>query len=151
MFLLSIKEINRSINKGMSNIHLISCYWEKLTLSKLRLCNFKKFFSWRVFWWASTHTDTISRCNLKIRVLGKKNLERHIYVLFLSHFALNRTVLCFFIEKTLLNITHDKKWISKFPQVLWPYVTRLSHFEKILIIESGVHRSSYWANSWQIF
>ena len=41
MFFSSIKEINRLISKGMSNIY----YWEKLTFSKLRFSTFKKFVS----------------------------------------------------------------------------------------------------------
>ena len=56
----------------------------------------------------------------------------------------------------LVNITHDRKGICKFPYKLWESfmtTTRvgLFHLEKVLITESGAHWKSNWANFWQIF
>ena len=50
------KEINRLLNKGVSNIYL------KVTIetsSKLRFSGFKKFVIKSVFWGASTHAEII--------------------------------------------------------------------------------------------
>ena len=49
MFLRSVKEINRSISKGIKNVHLNSRYLEKLTFSKLPFSKFEKFISRSVF------------------------------------------------------------------------------------------------------
>ena len=45
MFFSSIKEINRSISKGMSNIYLKVTIEKKVTYSKLPFSKFKRFVS----------------------------------------------------------------------------------------------------------
>ena len=65
MFFSSIKEINKLISKGMSNIYL------KVTFSKLRFSKFKKFVSRLVFGQLQLTQISLnfktSCCNLKIR------------------------------------------------------------------------------------
>ena len=83
---------------------------------------------------------------------GKNNAGfASIHVSFSRYFILNRIGPCFSCEKTFLNITHDRKGISKFPHmVLQSFMVTiricLFHFEKILITESGARRSLKWAN-----
>ena len=75
-------------------------------------------------WWQSAeirlpyHLGTIYAkwFTLKIRGLAKSQCESFFnYVSFLRYFIWNRIVLHFLCEKTLLNITHDRKGASKFP------------------------------------
>ena len=68
------------------------------------------------------------------------------YVLLLRYFILKENVPSFFSCGNTLNITHDIKGFSKFSlTVLRPFKKkRLSHFEKILITESGTCQSSNW-------
>ena len=49
VFLRSVKEIKRSISKGIKNVPLNSRYLEKLTFSKLPFSKFEKFISRSVF------------------------------------------------------------------------------------------------------
>ena len=73
MFFNSIKEINRLLSKGMSNIYL------KVTIetfSKLRLLKVKEVVSGSVFRELQLTQISLnfktSCCNIKIRVLGAK-------------------------------------------------------------------------------
>ena len=72
MFSSSIKDINRLISKGMSNIY----FREKLMLLKLQLSKFKKFVSRPVFREFQLTLISLSfktcSCNLKIRGLEAK-------------------------------------------------------------------------------
>ena len=59
-------------------------------------------------------------------------------------------------EMTLLNISHDRKGISKFSHTelqlfMITAEVLLFQFEKISINEFGGPLSSNWANSWQVF
>lgn len=78
-----------------------------------------------------------------------------IYVLFSRYFTWNRIAPLFSCGKMLLNRNHDRKWISKFPQIVLQsfLITArgfLSHFKNSI---------DYWiwsskmklANLWQIF
>ena len=72
------------------------------------------------------------------------------------HFILSRIVSGFSCENTLVNITNNRKGVSKFfHMVSSSYIitarVHLSQFEKrILITECGAHRSSNWVNFWQV-
>ena len=74
MFLRSNKEISRLRSKRMSNIYFNSSYRTKLTFSKLRFSESKKFVYRSVF--NELHLTQMSLnfktfcCNLKIRDLG---------------------------------------------------------------------------------
>ena len=74
MFFSSIKEINRLISKGMSNIYL-KVIEKKLTFSKYLFTKFRKFVSRSVFGGAPTRADIIDFKNLRIRGLGAKVCE----------------------------------------------------------------------------
>ena len=69
----SIKEMNRLISKGMSNIYLKVTSEKKLTFSKPRFSKFKKFDSRSIFGERQLRQMSLnfktSFCNLKIRGL----------------------------------------------------------------------------------
>ena len=77
MFFSSIKRIDRLKSKDVKYL-LKSCYWEKLTFSKLWFSEFKKFVSRLVFrefqfiWIGTSLNIKTSCCNLKIRSLWAK-------------------------------------------------------------------------------
>ena len=83
-----------------------------------------------------------SCCNLKITGLGKKTCEDFfnlalIFEIFLSKQRFPSVFLRFSCEKTLLNITHDRKGNSEFPHPVFYYFmieVRLSLIQKMLII-----------------
>ena len=64
-----------------------------------------------------------------------------IYVWFLRHFILNKIETHFFMSKDSLNITHDRKGVSKFPYMVFSYKD-LQLIDKLLITESGAPQSS---------
>ena len=74
MFFSSIKEINRLLIKGMSNV--IDVTIDKEVYSKLRFSKFKKFVSRSIFGELQlmqiSSNFQISCCNLKIRGLRAK-------------------------------------------------------------------------------
>ena len=85
--------------------------------------------------------------------LKNRRSGKNLYKL---HFILNRIVSGSSCENTLLNITNNRKGVSKFfHMVSSSYIitarVHLSQFEKrILITECGAHRSSNWVNFWQV-
>ena len=140
-----------SLNKGMFNIYLNSSYLEKLTFpkcwfSKPRKCTSRSVFDWLQLMQISLNFKIC--CNLKIWSLWEKPCATFFFLCFafeIFHFKHNCTV--FSCEKTLLNITHDRKGNSTFPHtVLQSFMitirVRFPCFWKILTTESRICQSS---------
>ena len=104
------------------------------------------------FWWALALRDIIQFLNFLFQLKNRRS-GKNLYKLY---FILNRIVSGSSCEKRLLNIANNRKGISKFFShgffVIYHYCkgTFIPIWKKILITESGAHRSSNWVNFWQV-